>query len=81
MIKMGKKESIVKIESVEKKYRGKEAAKVTLESGRESVYVLYFMFVTFPTSQAEMFALKLFVASHVPEKTFDISVTRDVSQS
>ena len=45
--------------------------------GGERVYVLYAMVVTFPTCQAEMLALKL----PLPLKRYDMSVTKDVSQS
>ena len=47
------------------------------EGGGKSMYVLAPMFLTAPTFQAEMFALK----ELLPLKTCDISVTKDVSQS
>ena len=45
--------------------------------GGGRVYVLDLMVVTFPTCQAEMLALKVLLSL----KTFDISDTKDVSQS
>jgi hypothetical protein len=71
--------SKIKLVLPQKKKKGKRNSQKRFDLGerKKRVYVLPFMVVTFPTSHAEMFALKVLLL----EKTYDMSVTKEMSQS